>query len=172
MGSRATASDPNVIGKSINLDGDPYVIVGVMGPEDDQGPDSPRCGRLLAFTGKEAAVRGKPQLPLHCPPENRVSTLSEAQSEMNTISQRLEQTYPEDDKGWGAIVNSMARGDGLGTSRPALLMMLGAVAFVLLIACANVANLILARAPLRVAKRSPSASALGANRSRIIPAIT
>src|SRR5260370_8459126 len=78
---------------------------------------------------------------------------------MNAISQRLEEAYPEDDKGWGANVNSM-REETVGDVRPALLMMLGAVAFVLLIACANVANLILARTFARrteIAIRTPIA---------------
>ena len=85
---------------------------------------------------------------------------------MNTISQRLEKAYPEDDKGWGAVVNSM-REETVGSVRPALLMMLGAVAFVLLIACANVANLILARTFAR-RKEIAIRSAVGATRSRVI----
>ena len=85
---------------------------------------------------------------------------------MNTISQRLEKAYPEDDKGWGAVVNSM-REETVGSVRPALLMMLGAVAFVLLIACANVANLILARTFAR-RKEIAIRSAVGASRSRVI----
>jgi predicted permease len=85
---------------------------------------------------------------------------------MNTISQRLEKAYPEDDKGWGALVNSM-REETVGSVRPALLMMLGAVAFVLLIACANVANLFLARTFAR-RKEIAIRSAVGASRSRII----
>ena len=85
---------------------------------------------------------------------------------MNTISHRLEQAYPVDDKGWGATVVSM-RDELVGEVRPALLMMLGAVAFVLLIACANVANLIFARTHSR-RKEIGIRSALGASRSRII----
>jgi predicted permease len=85
---------------------------------------------------------------------------------MNTISERLAQTYPDDDKGWGAVVNSL-REETVGEVRPALLMMLGAVAFVLLIACANVANLILARTFAR-RKELAIRSAIGASRSRIV----
>ena len=86
--------------------------------------------------------------------------MAQAQAEMNAISQRLEQAYPADDKGWGASVISM-RDDLVGDVRPALLMMLGAVAFVLLIACANVANLLFGRA---FARRKEIAIRIGAGR--------
>jgi putative ABC transport system permease protein len=157
-------SDPNVVGKSINLDGAPYVIVGVMGPTMTK-PGFAEVWTPLGFTDKEAAVRGNHNF-LSIARLKPGVTLSEAQSEMNTISQRLEQTYPEDDKGWGALVHSM-REETVSDVRPALFMMLGAVAFVLLIACANVANLILARTFAR-RKEIAIRSALGANRSRII----
>ena len=93
-------------------------------------------------------------------------TLEQAQARMNIISQHLEQMYPADDKGWGAIVISL-RDDLVGDVRPALLMMLGAVAFVLLIACANVANLIFGRAFAR-RKEIAIRSALGARRSGVV----
>jgi putative ABC transport system permease protein len=157
-------SDPNVIGRSINLDGDPYVIVGVMGPKMVK-PGFAEVWTPLGLTDKEAAIRGEHNF-LSIGRLKPGVTLSEAQSEMDTISQRLEQTYPEDDKGWGALVNSM-REETVSDVRPALLMMLGAVAFVLLIACANVANLILARTFAR-RKELAIRSALGANRSRLI----
>jgi predicted permease len=158
------ASDPNVLGQSINLDGDPYVAVGVMGPKMVM-PSFAQLWTPLGLSDKEAAVRGEH----HFFSIGRLKpgvTLAQAQAEMNTISRRLEKAYPEDDKGWGATVNSM-REETVGSVRPALLMMLGAVAFVLLIACANVANLILARTFAR-RKEIAIRSAVGASRSRVI----
>jgi putative ABC transport system permease protein len=157
-------SDPNVVGKSIDFDGEPYTIVGVMGPAMTT-PHFAQVWTPLGLTAKEASVRGEHHF-LSIARLKPGATLSQAQVEMNTISQRLEQTYPEDDKGWGAVVHSL-REETVGEVRPALLMMLGAVAFVLLIACANVANLILARTFAR-RKELAIRSAIGATRLRIV----
>jgi putative ABC transport system permease protein len=158
------ASDPNTVGKTITLDGDPHTIIGVMGPKMVK-PGFAQLWVPLALTPKEAAVRGDHNL-LSIARLKPGVTLEQAQAEMNTISQRLEQSYPEDDKGWGASVKSM-RDETVGDVRPALLMMLGAVAFVLLIACANVANLILARTFAR-RKEIAIRTAMGATRARIV----
>jgi putative ABC transport system permease protein len=158
------AADPGVVGKSINFDGEPYTIVGVMGPKMTK-PDQAQVWTPLGLTPKEASVRGEHHF-LSIARLKPGATLSQAQAEMNAISERLEAAYPEDDKGWGAFVHSL-REETVGEIRPALLMMLGAVAFVLLIACANVANLILARTFAR-RKEIAIRSAVGASRARIV----
>jgi putative ABC transport system permease protein len=158
------ASDPNAVGKSINLDGEPHTIIGVMGPKMVK-PGFAQIWVPLALTPKEAAVRGEHHF-LSIARLKPGVTLEQAQAEMNTISQRLEEAYPEDDKGWGASIKSM-RDETVGDVRPALLMMLAAVAFVLLIACANVANLILARTFAR-RKEIAIRTAMGATRARIV----
>jgi putative ABC transport system permease protein len=157
-------SDPNVIGQAITLDGSSYLIVGVLGPKMTE-PDFAQAWIPLGLTAEQAAVRGEHNYFSIARLKPGV-TISQAQAEMSTISRRLERAYPADDKGWGAVVVSM-RDELVGDVRPALLMMLGAVAFVLLIACANVANLIFARTFSR-RKEIAIRSALGASRSRIL----
>ena len=94
------------------------------------------------------------------------ATVQQAQAEMNTISARLEQAYPADDKGWGAKVVPL-REELVGEVRPALMILLGAVGFVLLIACANVANLVLVKTLARQ-KEIAIRTALGASTVRVI----
>lgn len=158
------ASDPNVVGKTVTLDGTPYVVVGVMGPKMVL-PSFAQAWVPMGMTAAEAAVRGEHHFLAIARLKPGV-TVAQAQAEMNTISQRLAQAYPADDKGWGASV-ALLRDDMVGDVRPALLMMLGAVAFVLLIACANVANLLFARTYARK-KEIAIRSALGATRTGVI----
>jgi putative ABC transport system permease protein len=161
------AANPNIAGQPVNLDGQPYIVTGVMGPKF-RFPDWAQYWTPMGWTDKERAVRGehhylviarlKPNTPL-----------PQAQAEMNTISTRLAQQYPEDDKGWGAVVIPL-REQLVSDVRPALLVLLGAVAFVLLIACANVANLVLAKTFGR-RKEIAIRVALGATGSRVVQQI-
>jgi predicted permease len=157
-------ADPNVVGRTMNLDGEPYTIVGVMGAAMAK-PSFAQIWIPMVLTSSEASVRGEHHF-LGVARLKPGVTMEQAQAEMNTISERLAQAYPEDDKGWGAVINPL-REETVGSIRPALLMMLGAVGFVLLIACANVANLVLARTFAR-RKEIAIRTAMGATRSRVI----
>ena len=153
-----------IVGRQIQLNGESYTVVGVM-PAGMRFPSWAQMWMPLAWTGQQRAVRGEHHygvIGLLKPGVN----LKQAQAEMDAISRRLELQYPADDKGWGAVVVPM-RDEMVGNIRPALLVLLGAVAFVLLIACANVANLFVAKALAR-RKEIAIRIALGASRSRIL----
>jgi predicted permease len=157
--------DAKVLGRSIRINDVPHVIVGVMAP-GMQFPFSQEIWTPLFVTGPSSSMLrrdGRTSMAF-----GRLAdgvTLEQAQAEMNVIAQRLEQVHPKEDKGFGILVRPYT---GLfGDIRLLFLSMLGAVAFVLLIACANVANLLLSRAMTRSREVSIRA-ALGAGRGRIV----
>jgi putative ABC transport system permease protein len=157
-------SAPRIVGQSVTLNQQSYTVAGVM-PARFEMPPSAQIWTPLAWTDKDKAVRGEHHFGVIGRLKPDVD-LKQAQAEMNTISSRLEQQYPTDDKGWGAVVVPL-REQLVGDVRPSLLVLLGAVAFVLLIACANVANLMLAKT-LGRRKEIAIRSALGASRMRVL----
>jgi putative ABC transport system permease protein len=158
------ASDPNVVGRNILLDGETYSVVGVM-PQTFQFPSWAKIWIPLAWDNETRAVRGNHNYLVIARLKKGVD-IRQAQAELSAISTRLEQLYPEDDKGWGAIILPL-REQLVGDVRPALFVLLGAVAFVLLIACANVANLVLAKTLAR-RKEIAIRTALGATRFTVL----
>ena len=161
----------------MTLDGEPYTIVGVA-PE---GFNFPRARELPYFVGVATRTdlwrpmtlggdfvnksRANHQLCVIARLRPEV-TRERAQSEMSAIAERLERSYPDSNKGIGVRVVPLNE-QVVGTVRPALLILLGAVALVLLIACANVANLQFSRSAAR-RKEIAIRTALGAGRARIL----
>src|SRR5262245_10972456 len=159
---RAFGADPAAIGKTMTLNAQPYTIVGVL-PASFRWSDS--TDMLVPLAPDPARTRGDHRLSVVARLADGVS-LQQATSELEAMAARLGVQYPETNKGWGVRLVSFYEWIVPESTRRSLLVLLGAVALVLLIACGNVVNLVLARGTGRQRELSIRA-AMGATRARL-----
>ena len=159
---RAFGADPAIIGRTITLNSVPYAVIGVLPANFRWGSNS---DLLAPLAPDPARNRGDHRLSMIGRLADGV-TMTQATTDLETIAARLAQQYPESNKGWSVRVRSFYDWLIPESTRRSLLVLLGAVGIVLLIACGNVVNLLLARGAVRQRELSIRA-AMGASRVRV-----
>ena len=160
------AGDPGVVGRTVRINGEPHTVVGVM-PEGFRFPISEDLWLPLRLDPAATPRGSDDQITLEVMARLRDGvSLDRAGSELAAIAQRLAEQHPDTNEGVGSVIKPYTEEYVGDEPRQLLYTMLGAVFGVLLIACVNVANLLLARASLRT-REVAVRSALGAGRGRL-----
>ena len=163
--ARRFGSDPAVVGRQIRLSGRSCQVIGVMPESFDFTDQSEQLWMPIAWTAERKATHDEHAFQVYGRLKPGV-TIRQAESELSRLSEDLHRRFPKDDAELNFAVTSMLE-DLVGDYGRRLFVLLGAVAFVLLIACGNIANLLLARSAARAGEMAIRA-ALGAGRGRIV----
>jgi putative ABC transport system permease protein len=162
---RRFGSDPGVVGSEIRLDGRPHTVVGVMPAAMDFALFDEELWVPVAFTPERLAMHDEHFLTVLARLDPG-ATRARAEDEMRRLGRWLETTYPRDNSERTIAVSGLVE-ELVGDYRPRLYVLLGAVGFVLLIACANIANLLLARGAAR-SRETAIRAAIGAGRGQLV----
>ena len=162
---RRFGAEPGVVGREVRLDGRPHTVIGVMPAAMDYTLFDEELWVPTAFTPAQLAMHDEHYLTVLGRLKPGVAA-ARAEAEMRSLGRWLETTYPKDNRD-RAIVMAPLMEELVGDYRPRLFVLLGAVGFVLLIACANIANLLLARGAAR-SREIAIRAAIGAGRGHLL----